>query len=240
MTSRQKVVLVTGGSRGMGLAIVEHFKASGFKVAACATTLEGARKGNPDFAFACDVARVEQVKSGIAAAVKALGKIDVLVNNAGFGGKNSLDPSEDDSLWSRILSVNLDGSYFMAKYALPQMNDGGRIINVASVLALKGVPDATAYCAAKHGVLGLTRSLAHAVAGRRITVNVICPGWTRTDMAFDRLSELGMNEASLKRSVPLGRFIETPEIAQLAGYLASDAASGITGQSFVIDGGVLA
>jgi NAD(P)-dependent dehydrogenase (short-subunit alcohol dehydrogenase family) len=240
MSSRQKVVLITGGSRGMGLAMVEYFKSQGFRVAACATSIEGARKGAPDFAFACDVSRSDQVKLGIDATVRTLGKIDVLINNAGFGGRNSLDPSQDDQLWSRILGVNLDGTYFMAKYSLPHMNDGGRIINVASVLALKGVPDATAYCAAKHGVLGLTRALAHAVAKRKITVNVICPGWTRTDMAFDRMSELGMSETSLKSSVPLGRFIEPLEIAQMAGYLSSEAASGVTGQSFVIDGGVLA
>lgn len=176
----------------------------------------------------------------MAETVKALGRIDVVINNAGLAGTNSLDASDDDAFWNQIIDVNLNGTYYISKYALPQMNDGGRIINVASVLALKGVPDQTAYCAAKHGVLGFTRSLAHALAPRRITVNVICPGWTRTDMAHGRMAELGMTEASLKGSVPLGRFIEPVEIAQMAAYLASDAASGVTGQSFTIDGGVLA
>ena len=224
----------------MGLAMVGHFKALGYKVAACATTIEGAKKGVPDFAFACDVSNRDQVKAGMAAAAKALGRMDVVINNAGLAGTNSLDPSDDDSFWNQIIDVNLNGTYYISKYALPHMNDGGSIINVASVLALKGVPDQTAYCAAKHGVLGLTRSLAHALAPRRITVNVICPGWTRTDMAHGRMAELGMTEASLKSSVPLGRFIEPLEIAQMAAYLASDAASGVTGQSFTIDGGVLA
>ncbi len=224
----------------MGLAMVGHFKALGFKVAACATSLEGAKKGSPDFAFVCDVSNRDQVKAGVAATVKALGKIDVVINNAGLAGTNSLDVSDDDAFWNQIIDVNLNGTYYISKYALPHMNDGGRIINVASVLALKGVPDQTAYCAAKHGVLGFTRSLAHALASRRITVNVICPGWTRTDMAHGRMAELGMTEASLKRSVPLGRFIEPAEIAQMAAYLASEAASGVTGQSFTIDGGVLA
>ena len=224
----------------MGLAMVGHFKALGYKVAACATTIDGAQKGAPDFAFACDVSHRDQVKSGMAAAVKALGRMDVIINNAGLAGTNSLDPADDDSFWNQIIDVNLNGTYYISKYALPHMNDGGSIINVASVLALKGVPDQTAYCAAKHGVLGLTRSLAHALAPRRITVNVICPGWTRTDMAHGRMAELGMTEASLKSSVPLGRFIEPLEIAQMAAYLASDAASGVTGQSFTIDGGVLA
>lgn len=224
----------------MGLAMVGHFKALGFKVAACSTSAEGAHKGAPDFGFICDVSDREQVKAGILATSRALGRIDVLVNNAGLAGTNLLDPADDDSFWQEIIDVNLNGTYYMSKYVLPHMNDGGRIINIASVLALKGVPDQTAYCAAKHGVLGLTRALAHALAPRRITVNVICPGWTRTDMAHGRLAELGMNEESLKTSVPLGRFIEPGEIAQMASYLASDAASGITGQSFTIDGGVLA
>jgi len=241
MSSSQKVVLVTGGSRGMGLAMVQRFQKAGYKVATCATTLENARKSGADFAFACDVSKRDQVKAGIAAVVQALGGIDVLINNAGLAGTNLLDPSDDDAFWEQIIDVNLNGTYYMAKYALPHLPDqSGRIINIASVLALKGVPDQTAYCAAKHGVLGFTRALAHFTAPRGITVNVICPGWTRTDMAFQRFGELGMTEESLKSGVPLGRFIEPEEIAAAAVYLASDGASGITGQSLTIDGGVLA
>jgi len=240
MTSEKKVVLVTGGSRGMGLEMVRRFQEAGYRVAACATTEEGARKSGADFAFACDVSNRDAVKAGIAGILRALGRLDVVVNNAGLAGTNSLDASDDDSFWNQIIDVNLNGTYYVAKYALPHLPQGGRIINIASVLALKGVPDQTAYCAAKHGVLGFTRALAHAAAPRRITVNVVCPGWTRTDMAFGRMSELGMTEESLKTSVPLGRFIETREIADLVLYLASDSAGGITGQSFTIDGGVLA
>jgi NAD(P)-dependent dehydrogenase (short-subunit alcohol dehydrogenase family) len=116
----------------------------------------------------------------------------------------------------------------------------GRIVNVGSVLSLQGVPDQIAYCAAKHGVLGLTRSLAHLVAPRRITVNCICPGWTRTEMAEGRMKELGWTREQLEASVPIGRFIEPEEVAELALYLLSDAASGITGQALTIDGGARA
>ncbi len=236
-----KVALITGGSRGMGLAMVKRFQKDGYRVATCATSLENAQKSGADFAFACDVSKRDQVKAGIAAVIQALGRLDVLVNNAGLAGTNQLDPSDDDSFWEQIIDVNLNGSYYMAKYALPHLPDrSGRIIHIASVLALKGVPDQTAYCAAKHGVLGFTRALAHFTAPRGITVNVICPGWTRTDMAFQRFGELGMTEESLKSGVPLGRFIEPEEIAAAVAYLASDAASGITGQSLTIDGGVLA
>src|SRR5207248_2087725 len=102
----------------------------------------------------------------------------------------------------------------MSKHVLPHLPDrDGRIVNIASVLARRGVPDQTAYCAAKHGVLGFTRALAQAAAPRAITVNAVCPGWTRTDMAHGRLQALGMDEAALGRSVPIGRFIEPEEVA---------------------------
>ncbi|MEN9723245.1 MAG: putative ketoacyl reductase [Pseudomonadota bacterium] len=240
MTTSSPVVFVTGGSRGMGLAIVKRFQELGYRVATCATTEASARSSGAELALACDVADRDQVREAIAQVVKKFGSLDVVVNNAGLAGTNVLDPSDDDEFWHRIIDVNLHGTYYVSKYALPHLSQGGRIINIASVLALKGVPDQTAYCAAKHGVLGLTRAMAHAVADRKITVNTICPGWTRTDMALGRFSELGMTEESLKSSVPLGRFIEPEEVAALVAYLASDSASGITGQSFTIDGGVLA
>ena len=241
MKHEKKAVLITGGSRGIGRALVQGFERAGYLTAACATSRESAEQSGADLSFQCDVSDVQQVKTGLSLVQKRFGKIDVLINNAGASGTNSLDPETDDNLWHHIVGVNLNGPYFMSKYALPLMPDRtGKIINVASVLALKGVPDQTAYCAAKHGVLGLTRALSHAVAPRGITVNVVCPGWTRTDMAQGRMQELGLTEESLKTSVPIGRFIEPSEVAQLALYLASDLASGITGQSFTIDGGVLA
>src|SRR5690606_14665921 len=113
-------------------------------------------------------------------------------------------PRESDQLWHEILNVNLNGTYYMSKYFSPFIsNEHGRIINIASVLGLKGVPDASAYCASKHGVIGLTRSLAHFFASRKITVNAICPGWVRTEMAAGRLGEIGWGEEQLSREVPL-------------------------------------
>jgi NAD(P)-dependent dehydrogenase (short-subunit alcohol dehydrogenase family) len=107
-------------------------------------------------------------------------------------------------------------------------------------LALRGVPDQTAYCAAKHGLLGFTRALALHAAPRRITVNAICPGWVRTEMALARMQELGWSEDRLQSSVPLQRWIQPEEVAALALYLASEAAAGITGQALTVDGGALA
>jgi NAD(P)-dependent dehydrogenase (short-subunit alcohol dehydrogenase family) len=234
-----KVALVTGGSRGIGEALIERFHAGGYLVAACARS--PITSPHVDLALACDVRDAAQVKATIEAALSRFGRLDVLINNAGLAGSNSLDPEHDDALWHDILAVNLNGTYYACKHALPRLPDGtGRIINIASVLGLRGVPDQTAYTAAKHAVVGFTRALAHHAAPRRITVNAICPGWTRTAMAEGRMRELGLDDAALAQSVPIGRMIEPREVADLTFTLASEASSGITGQALVIDGGSLA
>lgn len=239
--SEARVALVTGGSRGIGKACVEAFTRAGFAVAACATTEDAARAGGPAYAFACDVADKDAVRRGLDDVRARLGRLDVVVNNAGIAGSNSLAPDDDDALWHRIVEVNLHGTYYVSKAALPHLpDDEGRIINVASTLGLRGVPEQTAYCAAKHAVVGFTRALALHVAPRGITVNAICPGWTRTDMLDQRAGELGVDAADLARGVPLGRVVEPEEVAAMALYLASPAARAVTGQALVIDGGSLA
>lgn len=238
---QKKIALITGGSRGIGKAIVEHFKHQDWIVATCGTNANRIKDCIADFKFECDVSRIDSVKSMIHELVKQTQKIDVLVNNSGLSGSNSLDPDMSDDLWHRIVDVNLHGTYYTCKYSLPFLPDGsGRIINIASVLALKGVPDSTAYCAAKHGVLGLTRALAHSLAPRKITVNAVCPGWVRTQMAEGRMKEIGISESDLKVGVPLQRFIEPQEVADFVYYIASSkGASMITGQALTIDGGTL-
>ncbi len=233
-----KTVFITGGTRGIGQALVHRFKSEEWRVATCSTSQS---KTVADLALICDVSNASAVKLTIDAIVQSFGKIDVLINNAAIAGSNSLDPQSNDDLWHRILDINLNGTYYTSKHALPHLPDGsGKIINIASVLALKGVPDQTAYCAAKHGVIGLTRSLATALAPRRITVNAICPGWVRTEMAASRMKELGMKEENLATCVPLGRWIEPSEIADFVFQLSSSPASAmITGQALTIDGGAL-
>jgi NAD(P)-dependent dehydrogenase (short-subunit alcohol dehydrogenase family) len=237
-----RVALVTGGSRGIGLAMVNAFRTAGWRVAACAREAENLKDNPADLKFSCDVASATHVKAGIALVIQQLGRLDAVINNAGIAGSNDLDTNASDELWRSIIDTNLHGTYHVSKYSLPHLpRDGtGRIINIASVLALKGVPDQTAYCAAKHGVLGFTRALAHHTAPHRITVNAICPGWVRTEMAAGRMAELNLTEKQLEEGVPLRRFIEPAEVAELALYLASAAASGITGQALTIDGGSLA
>lgn len=237
----KSVVFVTGGSRGIGKAIVEKFQSQGWLVAACATTAKGAQDSGADLSLVCNVADVENVRSAINAIIEKFGRLDAVINNAGTAGHNSLKPEDSDELWHHIIDVNLQGTYYTSKYALPHLPDNtGRIVNISSVLGLKGVPDQTAYCAAKHGILGFTKALSHHTAPRHITVNAICPGWVRTDMALGRMQELGLSEKDLVTSVPLGRIIEPGEIADLAYFLvASPAATNITGQAITIDGGFL-
>jgi len=162
-----------------------------------------------------------------------------LVNSAGAAGANRLDG--DDDLWHAIIGSNLHGTYYCCKAVLPLLPDGtGRIINIASVLGLRGVPDQTAYCAAKHGVVGFTRALALAVAARGITVNALCPGWVDTEMAVQRYAELGITAEQAAAGVPTGRIASPQEVADATIWLLRPEARGITGHALPIDGGGLA
>jgi len=128
----------------------------------------------------------------------------------------------------------------VTKHTYPYMPDGGRIVNIGSVLSHVGVADQTAYSAAKHAVLGFTRAFARHAAARGVTVNAVCPGWVRTDMARERWRELRIDERQAASDVPLGRIVEPAEVASLVHFLVSDEAAAITGQAFNIDGGTLA
>jgi NAD(P)-dependent dehydrogenase (short-subunit alcohol dehydrogenase family) len=228
----ERTVLVTGGTRGIGRSIVERFREQGATVIACGRSAPSEPLPARVAFIQCDIADAEAVRRMF----ETLGRLDVLVNNAGLAGGNSLDG--DDELWHAIVATNLHGSYYCSKAALPLLPDGtGRIINIASVLGLYGVADSTAYCAAKHGVVGLTRAMAKAVAPRGITVNAICPGFVRTDMAEQRYREIGITEAQAAAAVPTGRVTEPSEVAAAAVWFAGSDAGNITGQTLVMDGG---
>jgi NAD(P)-dependent dehydrogenase (short-subunit alcohol dehydrogenase family) len=226
-----KQAVVTGGTRGIGRAIAERLAAENWDVLVLA---RHAAASPHRFAF-CDVADGESVRRVFA----GLSRIDALVNCAGMAGANRLDG--DDTLWHAIIGSNLHGTYHTCKAAVPLLPDGtGRIVNIASVLGLRGVPDQTAYCAAKHGVVGLTRALALAMASRGITVNALCPGWVATEMAEQRYAELGITAEQAAAGVPTGRIATPEEVADAVAWLLRPEARGITGHALAIDGGGLA
>lgn len=248
-----RVSFVTGASRGLGEAIASRFAREGAPVVLAARDAEACERraeelrarGHEALAVRCDVVDRASVSRAVAQAVERFGRIDVLVNNAGVGGATPLDdpnpnPNPDDSRWDAILATNLTGAFRVSRAAAPHIARGGRVLNMSSVLGRFGVAGFSAYAASKHGIIGLTRSLALELAPRGITVNAICPGWVETEMAREGFRRFGTEEegrAAAAKMAPLGRVLEPEEIAGLAVYLASEEARSVTGQAIVIDGG---
>lgn len=242
-----KVAVVTGGGRGIGRAIALELARAGAEVAvavsrdlaAAEETAEAIRAlGRRALARRTDVARGEEAEALIGAAVQELGRIDILVNNAGIARDGLLlRMSEED--WDAVLDVNLKGAFHCTKAALRRMlrQRSGRIVNVTSIMGLTGNPGQANYCASKAGLLGLTRATAREVGARGITCNAVAPGWIRTRMT-EELPE-GFAEQVLQR-IPLGRLGEPEDVAGLVLFLCSEAAAYITGQTFVVDGGLTA
>jgi len=243
----ERVAFVTGASRGIGEAIARRFAEEGARVVLAARdggaigsiAAELSAGGAESLAVPCDVTDTGSVRDAVAAAVGRFGKLDILVNNAGLGGPTPLE-GEDESRWDAILATNLTAVFRVTRAAAPHLENGGCVINLSSVLGRFGVAGYGAYCAYKHGVIGLTRALALELAPRKITVNAICPGWVETEMArtgFSRFGSVEQGRAAAAAMAPLQRVLEPEEIAGLAAYLASHDARSITGQAIVADGG---
>lgn len=238
-----KVALVTGASRGIGLAIAEELARQGAKVACVATSSERAQASADSCsaltegaqAYGVDVADTAAVKALCAQVAKDLGGLDILVNNAGITRDGVLlRMSEDD--FDRVLDVNLKGSFnFIQACSRPLMKAAGRIINIASVVGVIGNPGQANYSASKAGLLGLTRSVAKELAGRGVTCNAVAPGFIETDMT-GALTEDQRSE--LQAGIPLSRIGAPQEIASLVAFLAGPGGGYITGQTLVVDGGL--
>jgi len=247
-----RTILVTGGGRGIGRAMALAFAEPGCRVAIAARTqaqLEDTAhairgRGAEPLLLPLDVTDEDAVASGFAELRTAADRIDVLVNNAGVGGGLPLHKT-DTASWRRILDTNVWGTFLVTRQAVPLLADGGRVVNIASVLGRFGVPGYTAYCTSKHAVIGFTRALALELVDRRITVNAVCPGWVDTDMARDGMqagaNAMGVSfeefRAHALGAVPIKRIIQPEEVAILVKFLASPDASAITGQTYNICGG---
>jgi NAD(P)-dependent dehydrogenase (short-subunit alcohol dehydrogenase family) len=232
-----QAALVTGGTRGIGLATATALRDAGYAVHVCARTAAAGLPGGLAF-HECDVGDATSVRSLFETLGADEGRLDLLVNNAGIAGANPLDAKAGDAQWEAILRVNLTGTYLCSKAALPLLPDRtGRIVNVASTLGLRGSADQTAYCASKHGVVGFTRALALALAPRGITVNAVCPGWVDTDMAEQRYVEIGIDRQRAAADNPSGRIATPGDVAAVILFLAGEGARHITGQAIPVDGG---
>jgi 3-oxoacyl-[acyl-carrier protein] reductase len=241
MRFQDKVVVVTGASRGIGRAIAEAFASEGARVACVATTANGANAaaeaiGNGARGFELDVSSSEQVDQVFSQIVDEMGTPAALVNNAGIARDNLMMRLKDED-WDRVLDVNLKGAFLCIKaVSRPMMKARyGRIVNMSSVVGLHGAAGQTNYAAAKAGLIGLTLAVAKEFGSRNITCNAVAPGFIETDMTESLPADF--KEQAIK-TTPLGRLGMPSDIAPAILFLASEEASYITGQTLTIDGGL--
>ena len=250
-----RVALITGASRGIGRAIARGYAKEGAVIAITARTEGDLRSlveevqssGAEALAIRADLVDPAAPAQVVRQVLEAFGTIDILVNNAGIGSSSSPRPvvDFDDEFWNKTLALNLTAPYKLSKAVLPIMlqKKWGRMINIASINGKLPAIHGAAYTASKHGLLGLTRTLALEVARDGITVNAICPGPVKTEMNERRVEydakRLGLSMAELEsRLTPIGRRLEPEEIVPMALLLASEGSAAITGQAFNVCGGV--
>jgi 3-hydroxybutyrate dehydrogenase len=247
-----RTVVVTGGGRGIGRAIALAFAEPGAHIIVTSRTESQLEQTAADIraagadatAISMDVSDEASVAHGFGTLHGTVRQFDVLVNNAGVGGGETVQGS-DVQRWKRTLDTNLFGMYLVTRQVLPLMASEGRIVNLSSVLGRFGVPGYTAYCASKHGVIGFTRALSLEVLKRKITVNAIAPGWVDTEMAIQGWSQGATHakvtvdefKSMMLDDVPIKRVIDPSEVAGLVKFLCSKQASAITGQTYNICGG---
>ncbi|AKA05311.1 short-chain dehydrogenase [Streptomyces noursei ZPM] len=246
-----RTAVVTGAAQGIGrevaLLLAESGAARLLLLDRDAAQLETVAKevqglGAQVTPLAVDLRERATVRGALRNALRAAGPLHILVNNAGVADENGPD---DEETWLRVLDINLHGTFAVTATCLEHLVDGGRIVNVSSILGKAGKMRNTAYCASKHGLIGYTKGLALDLAARGITVNAVLPGWIDTPMLRREIAasaeEIGADPARMlrqaRKSIPLRRLVEAREAAELIGFLASDRAAAITAQSLTVDGG---
>ena len=230
------VAVVTGGARGIGLGIARRLAADGCRVAVWDLQVDTVQDFEPAFAIRVDVSNRASVEAAVAATQQALGPIDILVNNAGVNGPVMPVWDYPDDAWDKVMAVDLTGVFYCCRAVLPSMRERGwgRIVNVSSIVGKEGMPGIAPYSAAKAGVIGFTKAVARELAGTAITVNAIAPVITETDLFKEMTAE---HIASAKAKIPMGRFLQIPEIAATVAFIASPECSFTTGFTFDLSGG---
>jgi 3-hydroxybutyrate dehydrogenase len=253
MRADGKVAIVTGAGSGIGAAIARHLAEQGAKVVVAdkdAASGQVTAEQIQGYFVATDLRQSDACRALIDSTAQQFGRIDILVNNAGFQRVSSIEDFPED-VWNAMLSVMLTAPFLLTKHAWPFMKaqKWGRIINISSIHGLIASPFKAGYIAAKHGLVGLTRTTALEGGQYGITANAICPGWTRTPLVEGQINDLAQAQGVAANQVieqvmlsgaAIKRLIEPEEIAALVGFLASDAGALITGTTQVIDGGVTA
>lgn len=244
-----KVVIVTGGASGIGLACAKLFGRHGARVVISDIDSEKGEQavrqvqeaGGQAAYRSCDVAKPEQVEALVQFALETYGGLQVMVNNAGIGGAQA--PTADYPLdsWQQVIDINLSGVFYGMRYAIPAIlkSGGGAIVNIASILGAVAFANSPAYVAAKHGVVGLTRTTALEYSAQGIRVNAVGPGFIRTPLLAVLEDQPELMDMLVKMH-PIGRLGEPDEVAELVVWLASDRASFCTGNYYPVDGGYLA
>ncbi|TGK29509.1 glucose 1-dehydrogenase [Leptospira gomenensis] len=245
-----KVAMVTGGSTGIGKAVVREFVSKGVRVVFCGRRSEEGKKteeeirssGGETVFVNCDVTDSSQVKKVVETALEKFGRLDFGVNNAGMMGGNFPIHEYPEDVWQKVVDVNLKGAWLSMKYQIPEMIQagGGAIVNVSSISGINGMVGINPYSAAKHGIVGLTKSAALEYAKKNIRVNAICPGAVRTDI-LEELFHLAKDpedaEKQLVKQHPMHRIATPEEVAKTAVWLCGEDSTFITGTALPIDGG---